>query len=363
MEKSKNINKLIIVLSIFVILYSHNAYSQKISVYNEQEVQNGIEFFLPKLKLEIKIDLTKTTYNPEFNLNTINKHLPIPLKKQYTNFKISSIRINKIWLPDSNKHFIIETTSKQKFYFSQSMILLSINTPPSIVSSFPHNNLITKQISPTSYNQFFIKKNYKKTTDTTYKTIIKDSVAIKKPIYTKVTKTKTEEDKVKDLVHYLVKTRKRKFRLISGLDTNNYNPTTYKERLKNLDSLENKLYKIITGENTRKYSYIFNIDLNKKTDTIAYYTASEGLDTTSGTPIIIKIKGSTDTHTNNTSKSKTGIPYNITTSSHIEIWLGNQLLYTEEIIIPQPNKVNYITTSTKSMEYYPCGSIKNVTFK
>jgi hypothetical protein len=363
MVKSKNTSRFILVISF--LFFALSLKSQTIIPFNKAK-KYEFDFYLPKLELEVELILDKQEFIPsEFSGKKVKKYIPVKPQKQHNTFYlISDITTKKHWIADVNRHFAVINSKNKNFYFTPFGTLAGINCNNCISGSLfsPRKKLQSPQKDNSTYNKFFIKKNFKQSTDTTYKIIQRDSTFIKKPVINKKTQAKNEEDKIYDLVHYLVKTRKRKFRLISGLDTTNYYPEALKIKLQNLDSLENILYNLLVGY--KKHSSIklyFDIDFSKSIDTIAFINPYRGLTNINGIPVIVKLD-KTYSFDNKEVSSK-GLPFIMPEMINLTIFFGHEEIYKETIPVPQLGKVSYINTSIKSAEYYPWGGIKKITTK
>jgi Domain of unknown function (DUF4831) len=92
-----------------------------------------------------------------------------------------------------------------------------IFSPAAIFSAFtepPFSNLNVKDTiwySDLSMDYFYSQK-----TDTLYKTVLRDSVFVKIPVYKKEEMHKSNEMKAKELANTIIKLRKRRFKLLSG---------------------------------------------------------------------------------------------------------------------------------------------------
>ncbi len=360
MEKLKNTSKLIL-----LILFGISAfYTKSQTVVPANEAKNYlIDFYMPKLELSIELVLDRQEFIPsEFSADKTKKFLPVKQGKHHKTFyQIKDIVTTKNWIADKERHFAIIKSKHANFSFTPYGTLAGINCDNCNQTSIPEPQKRISLIKDQNltYNKFFIKKNSKPYTDTTYKIIRRDSTVIKKPVIIRKTKLKKEKDKIYDLVHYLIKTRKRKFRLISGLDTINYYPEALKIKLKNLDSLENKLYNLLAGyEKHSELKLYFDIDLTKKSDTIAFINPYRGLTNINGLPVIVKLENDNPENKNKTSGK--GIPYILPKMVKLSIWYGNSEIYNEIIPVPQLGEVKFINAGVKTLEYYPWGGIKSL---
>jgi len=361
MVKLKSINKRIL-FAVF-ILTAIVAKSQVIVPFDKAK-NSVLDFYLPKLKLSIEIKVEKQEFEePDFDEKKIKNFIPIKDKRNHKDlYYIKEIKLNKVWLPDKNRHYAVEKPGKNSFAFTPFGVIEGINLKGTKNMELPElvSNIYKPVEETVSYNNLFIKKNFKTVYDTSYKVIRKDSVVIKRPVVYELKKTKSEKDKIYDLVHYLVKTRKRKFRLISGLDTINYNPEIFKLKLKNLDSLESLLYRSLVGfYDYKEYDFSVDLDLSKEKDTIINLNPYRGFTSINGIPVIVEIKKVFESVTNN-EKDEKGIPYINAAFAEVIVSYGSEVIYKEIVPVPQFGSVNYIKSNVEYLKLTPWGSIGGV---
>ena len=327
-----------------------------------------MEFYLPKIELHLTIILEKHTFiASEFDKKIVEKFLPGTkrVESKQLHYRIKDIKLQSCYIKDENRHFIFKTMDKAEIFLNDEMVITGIN----INEEFQKCNYEFKKITNIKqkklfYNKFFIKKNFKTVYDTIYKFVRTDSIVYKKPKIIKRQKEKNENDVVYDLVHYLVKTRKRKFRLISGLDTIRYNPDVFAAKLKNLDSLENALFNVLNGytQVTLKSINFDLINFTSKTDTLAYFSEKKGFtQTKTGTPLIVQFEYKKLNNNDNDFETK-GLPYIIPQKTKVKILLGDTLLYENVILVPQLGQVKYMQGKFDKVLYGKEGNIKFVSF-
>ncbi len=359
MVKLRNISSLL-----FLMLLVTTAPAQEAVKYNGNE-EGLLDFYLPKASVKLIINVEKHSYTESnFNKEKVAGYFPVSISthSHKTYYEIKDIKIITCYERDEKKHFILKSSGKAKIFLTDESVITGINTEGE-KTQCPHNykQIMPVKETPRNYNNFFIKKNFKTVNDTTYKIIRNDSMVFRKPVVTKKIKEKNENDKLYDLVHYLIKTRKRKFRLISGLDTINYNPEVFKTKLKNLDSLENALYMALTGsESQETIQYIFDIDLTKETDTLAYFSPYQGITDNKGIPVVVETNSKNFTSSNPNGK---GIPYIIPAKVVLKVSAGNAAAYSEEILVPQLGQLKFIHGKISVLQYGKAGNIKYVEFK
>ncbi len=359
MAKLKNISSFLI-----FILAVTSLSAQEAVPYNSN-TEGLLDFYLPKASVKLLIRIEKHTYTESnFDIQKAADYLPVNTgnhsSKSY--YQIKDLELITCYERDESRHFILKNAEKAKIFFNNESVITGINIKgENQQCPSRYKTIKTMEKTPRNYNNFFIKKNFKTVNDTIYKIVKNDSIVFRKPVVIPKIKEKNEKDKLYDLVHYLIKTRKRKFRLISGLDTINYNPEVFKMKLKNLDSLEASLYTSLTGNESRELvPYIFDIDLTKKTDTLAYFSPNQGITTDQGTPIVVEINRTDYKKSNSNGK---GMPYIIPDKVTLKVSASNLAIYSEKILVPQWGQLKFVHGKIAVLQYGKAGNIQHIEFK
>lgn len=111
------------------------AFSAFLSAAAQEQVIEGLSYFLPKTALKFTLMVEKTTFTPGELAEYANRYLMQgdEVLTPSTTYSIINMRIDPIGVPDKEFHFTANATPKnsiQKLYTTKDGVLLSVNTKP-----------------------------------------------------------------------------------------------------------------------------------------------------------------------------------------------------------------------------------------
>lgn len=340
-------------------------------IENGQTIEKqGIIFYLPQTEINVVIN---TEYHNEINgqfSKEAQNLLPIKQKNSIPRWQIKDIQLQPIAEPDSSQCYLLQSGKKiSQIQLNDKSIILGFNLPDKSneqIKSIKINNFSSETKLP-DYNNYFIKKNKKDIIDTIYTVIKRDSSSYTKRSFVKKEIEKSKTDCANDIYKYLIKVRKRKFKLLIELDDSISN---LKTRFYHLDSLEKALNTLITREKIiTPYTFNFRFlpDSTNLTDTIAFFSNIYGINNSIGKPIIIKIVPLPKFNTQFVSKTEEkGLPYRLPQQGIIRLFLDSKLLTEQQIAIAQTGEIlelpnNLFKNKNITISYSPLtGQIKDI---
>ncbi len=368
MKKTKYL--ILLALSIFV-----GCSPLKITPIHKGETieKPGIVFYLPQTEINIIINLEKQNHIAGQFSREAQNLLPIKQKNSMPQWKITNIQLQPAGQPDSSHCYLLQPGKKvSSVQLNDQNILLGINTDTKQEqqsTSAGINNFSPEQQLP-DYNNYFIKKNTRDIIDTIYTTVKRDSISYTKRSFVKKEMAKDKTDYANDIYKYLIKTRKRKFRIIAAMNDSSGNAESIKIRIQHLDSLEKSLKELITGKNiATPYTQDFHFlpSPANLTDTLAYFSNIYGINNHSGKPIIIKIIPMEKFTTGFSAKTKgKGLIYRIPQEVTVRLFFGNELVIEKQMAIAQMGQTlelpaNILRNKNTSISYNPLtGKINNI---
>ena len=262
---------------------------------------NTTIYVLPKTILYITVKATKTTFIPGPFHNYAYKYLSI------SNVRDSS-RIQ--WnIPDIDIGFYNE--ADPDYFFS--VRKENIKTPNQTLSRLAEDSLIlypdqlfkkhsfyeqdTSSASKIYYTDLSVKQNIDLIFDTTYREVYRDSVYVKIPILNKQLASKSLEEKAEEAANFIVKIRKRRFKLLSGQYDYMPDGEALAVAVKELNKLEREYLSLFTGKeytDTYKKTIQYIPDNSKKVskEILFRFSGTEGfvdLTGVKGKPVIIEV--------------------------------------------------------------------------
>jgi hypothetical protein len=169
------------------------------------------------------------------------------------------------------------------------------------------------------YTDLSIKDNVVFETDTLYKTILTDSSFIRVPVYKKEELSKSIEERAREASDFLIKTRKRRFRLITGMDGFYPSGDAIRFGVGELNKLEQEYVSLYAGKkftDTIRLSFIHIPADGQNIENIKLFEFSpdEGINARTGMDRIVSLTlkktGKTD-HLENYSKHLAGLSENV----------------------------------------------------
>ena len=149
------IKKTLITIGLFASLGIH---AQDITAYSPNTLDEGIVYFLPKTRLEVKVTANKVTYTPGELCQYAERYLKLQgvsaQPKEY--WEIQDIFVVPIGVPDTNKVYAIKLKDKMvtsQVELTDDGIIKAINTtnPTILVNDIPLQNTQPKRVDPRSF--------------------------------------------------------------------------------------------------------------------------------------------------------------------------------------------------------------------
>ena len=277
----------IAVVLIFLFLYcgaQKKSYVTNIKSTNNLD-NNAAIYALPKTILNITAEAKRTTVIPGPFYEYADKYLGIQNvpDREITEWDISDIKIDIYQEADPEYFF---TVSNRR-----------INNLNQILSGLAEDSLILypnrfykkhsfsePDISYNNkihYKDLSVKRNLKVNNDTTYKSVFKDSIYVKIPVIKQQLVRKSLEEKAEEAANYIIKIRKRKFKLLSGQYDYIPEGEALEVAVKELDKIENEYLSLFTGKKyvdhyKKTFQYIPDNTRKISKDVLCRFSGTEG---------------------------------------------------------------------------------------
>ena len=243
--------------------------------------KNAFLYYLPQTTLEIKITVTKETMVPGPYSKYAEKYLCIKntATKNISDVKIENVDIRQIAQPDPNACFMVVCDHEANLNYNSRGIVTGYNCgeqSEDFQTSECHFSK-TSDIATPLFTDYGVKQNFTKNTDTTYKVVEVDSVFQKIPIYNKVIISKDEEMKAEEAANYIIKIRKRLFKVLTAQFDTDTPPTDIEIMVNELKQMEKRYLELFVGKierETREYVFYYTPqpDLAEEKIPICYIT-------------------------------------------------------------------------------------------
>ncbi|MFH2142033.1 MAG: DUF4831 family protein [Bacteroidota bacterium] len=348
-------NKIIILITIAYLTISCSGYK----VLQPTEIKTlkdyPIVYSLPKVELCIAVELLQTkSYKGPF-ADYCNYYLGMEpeVKNDEIQYKINNIIISQINTPDTSKTFCIISTKKN--------ILNKISlTEYGLLAGINNDVILTKNIQPPTSCEFnntendnefnFMYSSYKSNLieiiDTTYKIIKTDSTSRRVPVYSSRIEEKDIETKASEAADLIKKLRKRKFRMMTGMDEVIPSDIAAEKLIDELNKMEKEYISLFLGEKINSKSVIkFHYTPEKEIEKsiLFYFSELNGItnDESLGTPLYILCYPNNNTisvdslFARQSKLNRKGLAYNIADMVNVQIIDDGNIYYNENILIPQ----------------------------
>lgn len=246
--------------------------------------KNAFMYYLPQTTLEIKIKVTTETLVPGPYSKYAEKYLCIKnvATSSVSDVKIENIDINEIAQPDPNACFMVVCDREANLNYNSRGVIVGYNCgEESVGYQYAESHFSKKtDIATPLFTDYGVKQNFTKNTDTTYKVVEVDSVFQKIPIYNKVIISKDEEMKAEEAANYIIKIRKRLFKVLTAQFDTDTPPTDIEIMVNELKNMENRYLELFVGKierETREYVFYYTPqpDLSEEKIPICYITDND----------------------------------------------------------------------------------------
>ncbi|MBO7652498.1 MAG: DUF4831 family protein [Bacteroidales bacterium] len=267
--------------------------------------KNSFLYYLPQSTLEIKVTVTKETLVPGPYSKYAEKYLCIK-NAEMTNVsdvKIENVDIRQIAQPDPNACFMVICDKEANLNYNSRGIVTGYNCDSQTEISYDEEKShFTKasNIATPLFTDYGVKQNFTKNTDTTYKVVEVDSVFQKIPIYNKVIISKDEEMKAEEAANYIIKIRKRLFKVLTAQFETETPPADIDIMVNELKDMEKRYLELFVGKivkETREYVFYYTPQPGLAEDRIpiCYITSNDEVveqKTANSEPIYLVLKNS-----------------------------------------------------------------------
>ncbi len=291
----------VLVLIITFCNAQKKAYIANIKNLNSLD-NNAAIYALPKTVLNIVAKASRTTIIPGPYHEYADKYLGIQnvADRRMTQWNITDIQINVYQEADPDYFFSLGNirfkTADQILsgLAEDSLVLL----PDRFFKKYSFSEPDTSYKNRIHYTDLSVKRNFYLSNDTTYKNVFRDSVYINIPVIKQKPVRKTIEEKAEEAANYIIKIRKRKFKLMSGQYDYMPEGEALEVAVKEMEKLENEYLSLFTGkkhiDNYQKtYQYIPDNTTEISKEVLFRFSGTEGfIDArqAKGKSVIIEIK-------------------------------------------------------------------------
>jgi hypothetical protein len=319
------------------------------------ETPAGVVYALPQTVLKISADVleVKTYRGPYYRY--AEKYLGITdvPHENKTEWNLTKVTIESISEADPEEYFIVYAEKRSFNYdrilqLSKEGLLMDLSnlSAPGVSSKIEDQRYHEPGVL---FTDLSVKRNIELSSDTLYKTILTDTSFIRVPVLKNELLSKTIDEKAEEAANFIIKTRKRRFKLLAG--QYDFYPTgpALEFGVNRLDELEKEYLSLFIGKtiqipHTIQFYYIPKTDEVYENIELFEYSSLNGIRSenfTSGTVVNLLIKKGDKTKlldeyvsielNNNLNR----IYYRIPDIAEVEIQDGGKTILKERIPVSQ----------------------------
>lgn len=354
--------KRIIVITILILTVV--ALKSQIKVYNLADTtakirHNSLVYYLPESVIRVKVVVETEYFFPGPYNKFADKYLTIKgAKAEASQFaEILDVDFQTFVKPDSKAGYIISSKKELPLISFATGGIISAYGIKSIslqnTDSDFYLNVPSYLSEDVKYYDLSVKRNFIDLTDTTYKVVQIDSVFQKIPIYNKTITSKEFEQKAEEAANFIIKLRKRKFKLMTGQFDTDTPPKNVDMMIAELDSLEMQYLELFTGKTEKVVNeYYFTIipDAALNQQKIKIFTIDNADNTSED--VYLEITNNKQFELVNdfyvrqeklAKKDKTkGLFYRMPGAGTVKLMVHGHVYAEESLVIPQFGYLNYL---------------------
>ena len=324
---------------------------QKASDVEEIKGQ-AIVYQLPQNQIDVEVELTKTTFVSGPYSEYSKTYLEIePLQRKVSEvWRISGVNMQVVAISDTSHTYLLMGAIDK--LSASNLSQLSNNSSASNNSKGTFKNYSKPQMLIPYFNELSLKKLIIEDKKTSYKEVTVDSISKRIPIVNIVVRNKNTEEMAKDAAKTLAKIRKRKFRLIAGLNDKFPKKGDIELMIEELDKKEKYYLELFMGysyeeksivsisvlpsEYKKYYLFKFNVDKGVVDSSLLSqgrmielnfepYSSVEDFDISS------KIK-----------KTENLLPYRIPKKVNLSVIANSKTIYENQVQLAQFGQISYL---------------------
>jgi len=259
-------------------------------------------YALPRTVLNIAVEATRTTVIPGPFHEYAGKYLSIRNvpDSEKIEWDISGIKIDIHNEADPDYYYSVSNNNagaldQMLAYLAGENLILS---PDRFYVEYAFSEIDTSGRNEILYRDVSVKRNFYFGNDTTYKRTFIDSAYVKVPVIRKQLVKKTLEEKAEEAANYIIKIRKRRFKLVSGQYDQIPDGEAMAIAVEKLDNTENEYLSLFTGKKyidrfSKTFQYVPDGSRQVSKEILFRFSGNEGfIDSKSakGIPVIIEIE-------------------------------------------------------------------------
>lgn len=324
---------------------------------NQAENIQDVSFFyaLPRTIFRFCFTLEKTTRVRGPYADYAEKYLGITggIEKDQTIWTIKGVKMEVLQDADMNEIYAVYLKGRspelsQIFTLSKEGLIAGF-PPLHYYPGFSNEKIDSMPCLQTYFKDLSVKRNFYEKKDTLYKTLFVDTAFIKVPVLKKIIQQKTTEQKAEEAANFIIKTRKRRFKLLAGQYDFVPDEKALEICVRELNKVEEEYLSLFIGK-TIKEEHEFVVEYipvsleEYRADAVCRFSDTEGLlpkTSKLGSPVNINFKKDFNPFVDKIfeealkEKKKGQILYRIPAQTEIKLMYGRDDLYSGRCLVSQ----------------------------
>jgi hypothetical protein len=248
---------------------------------------NSAVFSLPRSVLNISINAVKTTFTPGPYAAFADKYLAIKgvKDKPHEIWTLNEIVIHTTIENDPDFYYSVKFKNDPGAFNEALTALVEkglIVTPFYMQSNQPLAATLDGSSNEIPFTDLSIKRNLVVEKETAYKRVLRDSIYVQVPFEKEEKKPKSLEMKAEEAANYIIKVRKRKFKMLTGQDDSIDIGPGVQAAIEELNRIENEYISLFIGkteqtEITKTFEYTPRPNKEQEQTVLFKFSETDGI--------------------------------------------------------------------------------------
>jgi len=326
--------------------------------------KDAFVYALPRTVINIDIEYEKiiSKKGPFYDLRFKYLGLEEGLEEDFTSWSLNNIHVSSYQEIDPEEYYVVSGIVSSNFLsLSKYGLVLSVESGMYGEGIDKFDPFVEDEVF---FTDLSVKRNAEVLVDTASKMVLVDTAFIRVPYVEMKSRFKTMEEKAEEAANFIIKIRKRRFKLLSGQYDVFPEGAALEYAVKELTKLENEYLALFVGKTVRyKYSRSFEVIPESGREEQAYplfsFSSTDGLipeRIPNGKQVTFNIKslGTTRLLEQYEFKSDTlssgGLIYRVPEVTQVELLGGESVWYSKKLLIYQLGKLLQLPENLPSLE-------------
>ena len=326
--------------------------------------RDAFVYALPRTVISVDIEYDKIVgkQGPFYDLRFKYLGLEEGLKEDFTSWSMNNIKLSSYQEIDPEEYYVVSGIISSNFLsLSKSGLVLSVESGAFGEGINKFDPFVEDEVF---FTDLSVKRNVEVLIDTASKMVFVDTAFIRVPYVEMKSRFKTLDEKAEEAANFIIKIRKRRFKLLSGQYDVFPEGVALEYAVKELTKLENEYLALFVGKTVR-YKYSRSVEvipesgLEEQTYPLFSFSHTDGLmpdEIPDGNQVSLNIRSLGTTRLleqyeyRSDSLSPGGLIYRVPEVTQVEVLTGEGALYSKKLLIYQLGKLLRLPENFPSQE-------------